>query len=418
MAQRDAHRSLETLSESNCSSKMSTTTVDHDTIHKALRNVPEFDGNPHILIRFLNLCDQLVTTYVDPNPGNELMNLSLLNGILNKITGSAARILATNGSPSNWQGIRSSLIHHFSDQRDESALYTDLSMLTQGSDTPQVFYEKVLNLLSIIMTYVELHDSLSTTVEAKRTLYKNLALQSYLRGLNEPLGSRIRCMRPSSLEDALKYAEEELNVIYMQNKHKPVPQRNPVPLQSNFYNRQNPNFASNQPIQAHVPNQPRFSTYRPQGPPMQYGAVHPQPGPSRTQQMFRSLPRSNMSTGFKIPPKPQMSQPNFNRNLPQPMSGISHPVARTIPPTRYDWRSSNNVPTTYSPQEMHFTEMHYPYETNPSYDDPQVSEDYPRYDDQPQEFQLYEQSINPENYNEHVVEETNFCRDVRHNAPE
>lgn len=183
-------------------------TVDLDTIHKALRNVPEFDGNPNVLIRFLKLCDQLVETYVNSTPGHELTNLSLINGILNKITGPAGRTLATNGTPSNWQGIRNTLVNNFSDHRDESALYTDLSMLVQGSDTPQVFYERVQNLLSTIMTYVELHDSVETTVEAKRSLYKKLALQAYLRGLNDPLGSRIRCMRPHSLEDALQFAQE------------------------------------------------------------------------------------------------------------------------------------------------------------------------------------------------------------------
>lgn len=179
-----------------------------DKIYKSLRLVPEFDGNSHILVRFLNTCDQLILTYVNPAPGNELNNLSLLNGILNKITGPAARILTTNGTPSDWRSIRDVLINSFSDHRDESALYTDLSMLSQGQDTPHFFYDRVQNLLSTIMTYVELHETVQTTVDAKRTLYRNLALQTYLRGLHEPLGSRVRCMRPLSLESALEYAQD------------------------------------------------------------------------------------------------------------------------------------------------------------------------------------------------------------------
>lgn len=190
-----------------------------DRILRALKFVPDFDGSACNLTRFLNLCDSLVITYGNPNPGNDVTNLALINGIINKITGNAARALATNGAPQNWNGIRNTLINSFSDHRDESTLYTDLSQLTQGSDSPHIFYERIQNLLSTIITYIEVHDQLETTVQAKRTLYNSLALKTYLNGLEEPLGSRIRCMRPETLEKALQYANKEINVIYLQNKN-------------------------------------------------------------------------------------------------------------------------------------------------------------------------------------------------------
>lgn len=293
-----------------------------DKIFNALRLVPEFDGNSNVLIRFLNICDQIVLAYVDPAPGNELNNYAVINGILNKITGPAARTLATNGTPSDWKGIRSALINSFSDHRDESSLYSDLSMLSQGNDTPHIFYERIQNLLGTIMTYVELHDDITTTVEAKRTLYKKLALQSYLKGLREPLGSRVRCMRPPTLEKALEFAQEELNIIYMQNSQK-VTQRSPTFKNINFnpfLNRQisQQSHTNNSQILPHLNN----TSYQ---------------GPSRTQQIFRALPRSNMSTGFRIPNREtrttQHQHQVSNQTPGQPMSGISHPKARTLPPT-------------------------------------------------------------------------------------
>lgn len=319
-----------------------------DKIFNALRLVPEFDGNPNVLVRFLDICDKLVITYINSEPGNELNNSALLNGILNKITGSAARTLFTNGIPRNWDGIRNTLVNTFSDHRDESALYTDLSLIIQGQDTPQIFYEKVQNLLSIIVTYIELHETISTTIEAKRSLYKKLALQTFTRGLNEPLGSRIRCMKPESLEQALEFAQEELNVLYLQNRHQPNFYRKPTPQSTQF----------NQPTQRpfNHPNPPPYmNTQRPQ---------YQGQGPSRTQQVMRALPRSNMSTGFKIPPRYQPS----HQIQPQPMSGISHPVARTLPPT---YRTN--------PRQIHMNETH----------DPQI---YQTYDD-------YDYTVNPE-YNQ------------------
>lgn len=190
-----------------------------DTIYKSLRLLPEFDGNPHVLTRFINLCDQLVLGYFKTEPGHELTNLALINGILNKISGSAARLIHSNGIPENWQGIRSALINNFADHRDETALYSDLSLQTQGSNTPQEFYERCQNLFSTIMTYISLHETVSTTIEAKRTLYKKLTLQAFLRGLKDPLGCRIRCMRPETMEKALEFVQDELNTLYLQNRN-------------------------------------------------------------------------------------------------------------------------------------------------------------------------------------------------------
>jgi hypothetical protein len=192
-----------------------------DSIYKSLRVVPEFDGNCHVLTRFINLCDQLVITHFRIEAGYELSNLALINGILNKVTGSAARLLNSNGIADNWQGIRSALINNFADHRDETALYSDLSLQTQGSSTPQEFYERCQNLFSTIMTYVSLHESVATTIQAKRVLYQKLTLQSYLRGLKDPLGFRIRCMRPDSMEKALEFVQEELNTLYLQQRNEP-----------------------------------------------------------------------------------------------------------------------------------------------------------------------------------------------------
>lgn len=48
-----------------------TMSAELDDIFKALRVVPEFDGNPHVLTRFIRLCDSIVVKYVRPGAENE-----------------------------------------------------------------------------------------------------------------------------------------------------------------------------------------------------------------------------------------------------------------------------------------------------------------------------------------------------------
>lgn len=362
---------------------------DVDAIYKALRLLPEFDGNPHILTRFINLCDQLVLAHFNVNPGHELANLSLINGILNKVTGPAARLINSSGLSNTWSGIRSSLINNFADHRDETALYNDLSLQSQGSSSPQEFYERCQNLFSTIMTYVSLHETVSTTIEAKRTLYGKLTLQSYLRGLKDPLGSRVRCMRPATMEQALEFVQEELNTLYMQQRNEGPNRKEwqPHPFNSNFNLPLN-NFAQKLPMFGVTgpSKQPIFNAAGPsRQPPMQ---SHPHPGwrpniqpqlqlpqgPSRTQMMFRAPPPNYnpQNNLFRMPPRPQPQQQHSNFNFPRPMSGVSHYTPKVLPPTgRQDLRNFVNPPPSnyFKTREMNFNEMFdYGYDAQYDYD--------------------------------------------------
>lgn len=322
--------------------------ADLDTIFKALRLIPDFDGNPNVLTRFIKLCDQIVAQYTKEQ--NELINLALINGILNKVIGPAARLINANGIPNDWLGIRNALINNFADQRDETALYNDLALLTQGHSSPQEFYERCQSLFSTVMTYVSLHDTLQSTINAKRDLYKKLTLQAFLRGLKDPLGSRIRCMRPPSIEKALEFVHEESNTMYMQyrNDHslyrKPE-QKVPVPF----------NFRPPMPQPLHTPLH-AFNTNLP-GPSRPYQPSKPQmpqlPSPNqfklpinpsmptRTQQMFSAPPPNyrQQSAVFRMPPR---HQPPFQG--PKPMSGVSHFVSKPLPPSGWNWAKQGNPP--------------------------------------------------------------------------
>lgn len=351
-----------------------------DHIYKALRLIPEFDGNVNVLTRFIKLCDQIVNEYLKEDPVYALSNLALLNGILNKITGPAARLINSNGIPDNWAGIRSALINNFADQRDETSLYNDLALLSQGPSSPQEFYEKCQNLFSTIMTYVSLHEGISSTIESKRSLYKKLTLQSYLRGLRDPLGSRIRCMRPDTMEKALEFVHEEENTLYLQQRNEHLPERRQMQPQVSQpkYSFMPPMamlpprpfvMQPMQPTQAprpfslpgpsHAHPQRTLPAYRPPAP--QYR------GPTRTQQIFGAAPPNYrpQSNVFKLSPR--------NASIgPQPMSGVSHYVTKPFPAPNqvHDWsKFGNPQPSNYfKTREAHFNEFY----NQPSYHDLQT----------------------------------------------
>jgi hypothetical protein len=369
--------------------------ADLDNVWKALRLVPEFDGNPNILTRFIGLCDQLVREYIRPAEEYSLVNAALINGILNKITGPAARLINSNGVSENWQGIRGALINNFADQRDETSLYNDLALLTQGSCTPQEFYEKCQNLYSTLMTYINLHENIHTTIESKRELYKKLTLQAYLRGLKDPLGSRIRCMRPESIEKALEYVHEEMNTLYLQQRNESMPDRK---HNQNLSNKFNMNSLPPQP----QPNMHKPFVFNMPGPSRAYQApVPPRPpmmwkpnnnfyannqyrGPTRTQQIFSAQP-SNHNPRSNVFAVPQRTQPNTY--TPRPMSGVSHYAAKPMPLTGHDWRRQGNPPATnyFKTREMNLNECYpqYDYEPhNDMYYDPYQSNYYCEYPEQ------------------------------------
>lgn len=146
--------------------------------------------------------------------------------------------------------------------------------------------------------------------------------------------------------------------------------------------------------------QPQVSNFRP-----------PFQGISRTQQMMKALPRSNMSTGFKIPPRPNMPQPIYSvqQQYPRPMSGVTHPPARTLPPTpQYRQQQQLNVNETCDP---YFSDFDYATDNYYEYCPETYITDY-----------NYDQNVvtisEPQTENFTQNEDENFCKDQLNTAPE
>lgn len=225
-----------------------------------LKCIPEYDGNHTELQRFINTSESIINTFYDRQTPNNFQNAFIINSIINKLTGQA-KLVANIQNVATWLELKTTLTSHFSDQRDEPCLNRDLVLLKQNNfETPQGFYDRCLQLLNTICSYIDLHEVTPEARQLKRDFYKSLTHRTFLAGLKEPLGTIIRGMRPADLNQALQYIQQEENNNYFKNynlpKPKPVvhkPQINQRPMNNpnnfnhnNYYHNNYPNNYSQQ----------------------------------------------------------------------------------------------------------------------------------------------------------------------------
>lgn len=126
------------------------------------------------------------------------------------------------------------------------------------NEFPPHYFEKHINILNLLCSFEDAHEKWQTSKDAKRNLYTKLTLKTILASPKEPLGSSIRAMRPNTLQQALKYINEENNIRYIEKKFvapniKPFHYNNnpnqqfPFQQKPNF-NRQHRQNTANNPI--------------------------------------------------------------------------------------------------------------------------------------------------------------------------
>lgn len=190
-------------------------------IPDAIKDLPKFDGNQKLLYEFLNNVEEILL-YIrgtDNTPYGQI----LLRAIRNKIEGQANEVLNMYGTPLIWDDIKNNLILHYSDKRTETSLIRDLHNVRQYNKAIEPFYGEIIEIQSSLCNNILIHEKDPGVINAKKSLYSEMCLNSFLSGLNEPLGSRVRAMQPRSLAEALSCCVKEQNISYQR-----APQTNRV----------------------------------------------------------------------------------------------------------------------------------------------------------------------------------------------
>lgn len=103
--------------------------------------------------------------------------------------------------------------------------------------------QKLLKYCLVSTIIQNLYESNPDIRLSKQSDYRESCLNTFLAGLKEPIGSTIRAMRPTSLNDALNKCQEQ-NIYYLRNTsigHQPPPKVE----HKNNYNRSNNNQRNN-----------------------------------------------------------------------------------------------------------------------------------------------------------------------------
>lgn len=327
-----------------------------------LKCVPEFDGNPNDLNRYLSTCQSLIDNFYNSANQRDFQNVFLLNSLIGKLTGTA-KIIVNIQNVTTWDDLKAVLHRNFADQRDESCLNRDLVMLKQNSnESPNQFYDRILHLLNLLCSYIDSHENSDAGRILKKGLYNDLALKTFLSGLKEPLGTTIRCMKPNSLAEALQYVTQEHNNNYFQNFARNQPQN---------FNKSNSRPQPVQQFRTPFLTQPQhhFSSFNSQTP---YNLFTPRPQIAQTSQFpsqpinirpnFNKIPQrfSTNSRVFGRPNQSNVFKPNQNRPLPnpQPMSVCtSGPKGPLVPTNRFQRPNPQNNQPKYLVEELYNTEM-------------------------------------------------------------
>lgn len=301
-------------------------------IPDAIKDIPPYSGSRTELSKFITQVEDILKilkpTFTDPS-----YQVILLRAIRNKIIGEANKALEMYNTTNEWESIKSSLISHFADKRDENSLIRDLHAITQRNDSVEIYFTRILEICNTLKTWANLNTPNEAIQKAK--WYDSMCLSVFTANLKDSLGIMVRAMQPPDLPTARLYCLKEQNIVYMKNKSyaPPIPPKNQYPQ----YNRnQFPQYRpQNFNQQNYNDNKPLYFNHRPfTQKPQQLG--NPRGLPLKPIQYNKTEPMDTTSNIDKY------KQPTFQR----PFNSTNQPYrCNTNGPSRVQVKELYNIST-------------------------------------------------------------------------
>lgn len=132
-----------------------------------IKGIPEFSGDTNDLCEFIECADAAIQVI---NVSPEQVQPFWTRALKNKITERAKFVLKLYGNTLEWNEIRTYLLSHFSDRRDERTLYAQLVLLRQNNGPIDEFYRNILHIVSLLNTFAA---SGNLPAEAKQSVIES-----------------------------------------------------------------------------------------------------------------------------------------------------------------------------------------------------------------------------------------------------
>lgn len=187
-----------------------------------VKELQVFDGNPLHYVSWVYSVESILADY-EIVKGKPIYR-AILQSIRQKIRGTAdSALISYNIFNENWSSIKNCLSLHYADKRDQRTLEHQLSTLTQGNKSIDEFYANVNHQLSLIINKVKTEQYNTETMNVLSEMYRNRALDVFVRGLSGDISKMLTIQRPINLPEAYSSCLEIQNLNF---RNLPVHNRN------------------------------------------------------------------------------------------------------------------------------------------------------------------------------------------------
>lgn len=328
--------------------------LDRGKIPSIVKDLPEFNGNARDLSTWILDVEDCLELFNDFKDSFEYH--LVMKTVRRKIKNEANDILISNNTPNNWVEIKEVLRLYYADKRDLMTLDNQLkTMSRRNQETIEVYYSRVREMITLISSAISTDETWKGHEAALIKLYNMMALDTFIRGLGEPLSLFCKNYKPKSLASAYHYCVEFLNLNARNAPFRSTPLA-PVPVPRGNVPVPPPRITppmNRHPQQAPTPPprnnfQPPRNNYQP--PPVQNQNMFQPRQPQNTQNVF-----APNRTFFQKQPRPEPmdvdrsiqsrminygNRPNFKQARPTTES-----MQANNPPTKRVAHQLEEIPT-------------------------------------------------------------------------
>lgn len=197
-----------------CAMSKETKEIDMNFISKFIN---KFDGNREKLNAFLNNCRNAISL------ASSYQQDIVLKYILSQLEGRAESACSIKEFDT-WQQLEEFLKNQFGEKKHYAALLSDLQDCCQSNnETVNQFALRVETCLSKLLT--EINISIPTKrkgeLAGRVAAMQDLALHTFISGLNSRLSTVVRCRDPETLNEAIGFAVSEEKIFQTISKRHP-----------------------------------------------------------------------------------------------------------------------------------------------------------------------------------------------------